>query len=101
MPLFVAGKSGNPEGRPAGVSRFSARTVKGMVDRFVKRNVTPKRLSKIFDGLSAKDQAEMIKDLLPYVLPKQSPEGINSEEIDKLHNMLERALKQKAQSNVV
>ncbi len=91
MSLFVAGKTGNPAGRP----KNSVRSIKGMVERFVKRNITPNRLQKMYASLSAKDQIEMLLQLLPYTIAKQSPEGLSNEEIDRLYQMVEDALKNK------
>jgi len=93
-PMWVAGgKSANPAGRP----KNSVRTVKGMVERFVRRNITPNKLQKMFGPLNEKDKIDMLLQLLPYVMAKQSSEGINQEEVEKLHEMLENALKQKEQ----
>ena len=91
MALFVAGKSGNEQGRP----RSSVRSVKGMVERFVRRNITPTKLSKIFEKLTESQKADFLLQLLPYTIAKQSPEGINQEEIDRLYNMVQDALKEK------
>lgn len=92
--MFVAGKSGNLKGRP----KHSATSIKGRVERFLRRQMTATRLNRIFDELDAKDQVAMLKEFLPYVMPKQSSEGISQEEIDRLARMLENAIdaKQKA-----
>jgi lipopolysaccharide biosynthesis regulator YciM len=91
-PMWVAGgKSANPTGRP----KASVRTIKGMVERFVRRNITPNKLQKMYATLSVKEQMEMLMHLLPYAIAKQSPEGISSEEVDRLYHMVEEALKAK------
>lgn len=90
MALFVAGKSGNESGRP----KASARTVKGMVERFVKRNISPNKLSKIFEKLTEGQKADLLLQLLPYVIPKVPSDGINQEEFEVLRTMLEQSLKQ-------
>jgi hypothetical protein len=96
-PLFVAGQqSPNPSGRP----KHSVRSVKGMVERFVRRNMTPNRLSRIFDELSARDQAELLTALLPYVISKQPTDAINQEEIERLHAMLQEALNKEEHGKV-
>jgi RNase P protein component len=96
-PMWVAGsKSANPSGRP----KSSARSIKGMVERFVRRNITRNRLSRIFDELSASQQADLLMQMLPFIIPKQSPDSISQEEVERLHQMLEQALKEK-HSNVV
>lgn len=79
-------KSANPAGRP----KNSVRTVKGMVERFVKRNITPNRLQKMFDGLTDLQKLNMLTELLPYVAPKQTAEGISGEEIDKLYEKIQQ-----------
>jgi hypothetical protein len=92
-PMWVAGsKSANPAGRPRGSSN-SATTIRGKLERFVARNYTMNRMNKIFEELSARDQATLYKDLLPYILPKQSPEAINENEIEKLYELVENAIK--------
>lgn len=82
-PLWKAGmKAQNPHGRP----RHSVTTVKGMVERFVKRNITPNKLQKMFDGLNELQKLNMLTELLPYVASKQSAtDGLSSAEIDKLY----------------
>src|SRR5688572_10330811 len=90
--MWVAGgKSANPLGRP----KSSARSVKGMVERFVRRNISPNRLSRIFDELSASQQADLLMQMLPFVIPRQSPDSISQEEVERLHQMLVQALKEK------
>ncbi len=59
-PLWKVGmESANATGRP----KHSVRTVKGMVERFVKRNITPNKLQKMFDALSEKDKLNMLTEL--------------------------------------
>jgi hypothetical protein len=91
MSLFVAGKSGNPEGRPR--NRYSAKTIKGLTERWLKKQMTPGKLTKIFDQLSAKDKAELIVSLIPFCAPRMTDSGISKEEVDKLYDMVEQSLK--------
>ncbi len=92
-PLWITGnKSANPAGRP----KHSVRTVKGMVERFVKNNMTPNKLKKLFGQLTPSQQAEMLMQLLPYTLGKVPTESISPEEVDKLHRMVEETVKKKA-----
>ncbi|MBL7739365.1 MAG: hypothetical protein JNK14_09100 [Chitinophagaceae bacterium] len=83
--------SPNPEGRRK--MKNSARTVKGMVERFIKRNITPNKLQALYDGLPAKDKLTFLIEILPYCAPKQSAlavEGrfaeLSDNDLDKLYN---------------
>ena len=97
-PLWIPGsESANPSGRP----KYSVRSTKGMIERFVRRNITPNKLSRIFDKLSPTEQADLLMNLIPYVVPKQSAEAINQEEIERLHEMLETALKEKQHDKAI
>lgn len=77
-PNWIKGtKSPNPAGR--GKMKHSARTVKGMVERFIKRNITPNKLQAMFDGLkSDKDRLQVLTELMPYAIAKQSSVKIES-----------------------
>ena len=70
------GKSPNPKGRSK--MKHSARTVKGMVERFIKRNITPNKLQALYDGLSANNKLNLLIELLPYCAAKQSALSIES-----------------------
>src|SRR5687768_10287980 len=86
-PLWIPGsKSANPTGRP----KSSVRSVRGMVERFVRRNITPNKLQKMFNSLTSTQQIEMLLQLLPYAIAKQSPEGLNEQQIDELYSKLEQ-----------
>jgi hypothetical protein len=92
-PMWVAGgNSPNPEGARAR-NKHSARTTKGMIERFLKRNMTPRKLQSLYDGLTALQKIELLGQLLPYVLPKQSPEAIGEAEVELLYQKLEQTLK--------
>lgn len=91
MSLFVAGKSGNPEGRPR--NRYSAKTIKGLTERWLKKQLTANKLNSIFDKLSAKDKADFLVSLVPFCTPRMTDNGISKEEVDKLYSMVEDALK--------
>lgn len=88
---IVGGKSPNPGGRPKIVS--SVRTIKGMVERFVKKNITPNRLQKMFNGLKESQQLEMLLQLLPYVIPRVQADRLTNEEIEQLYSRLEEKIK--------
>ena len=91
MALFVAGESGNLEGRPR--NRYSAKTIKGLTERWLKKQIARNKLDKIFDQLSAKDKAEFIVSLVPFCTPKMSESSISKEEVDALYDRLEKELK--------
>ena len=91
-PLWKVGmEAPNKHGRP----KASARSIKGMIERFVRRYISPNRLSRIFDELCASQQADLLMQMLPFVIPKQSPDSISPEEVERLHQMLESAIKEK------
>ncbi len=82
-------KAGNPSANPAGRPKHSVRTVKGMVERFVKRNITPNKLQKMFDALSEKERLNMLTELLPYVASKMgSCDSLSAADVDSLYSNL-------------
>lgn len=91
-PLWKVGTSGNPHGRPK--LKNSVRSIKGMVERFVKRNITPNRLQKMYDALTENQKLEMLTMLLPYVMakPASTADTLTPEEIDALYAKLELKL---------
>ncbi len=99
-PNWVKGaKSPNPQGRAK--MKSSARTVKGMVERFIKRNITPNKLQAMFDKLGARDKLSMLTLLLPYCTPKQSQLSINAQfdqlsdrDLERLYNQVMGAIPQ-------
>jgi hypothetical protein len=84
--MFPVGQSGNPKGRVK--LKYSAVTVKGYIERFLHHNLTPTKLQRIFNKLSAKDQLELITALLPYYTAKQQPDSISASDVDKLYEEL-------------
>ena len=100
--LWIAGQSGNPEGKKTG-TRHSARTIKGRIERFLGRNMSAKALQTMFSKLPEKEQAQMLVALLPFVLPRQSMEAMSSEQIDTLYDRMMEGLNKSKQStkNVV
>lgn len=91
-PMWIAGgKSPNPGGR--GKMKNSARTVKGMVERFIKRNITPRKLQALYDGLTALQKLDLLSQLLPYILPKVQAESMSDAEIDLFYQKLEQTIK--------
>src|SRR5690242_401445 len=73
-------KKGDPSTNPAGRKKMkhSARTVKGMVERFIKRNITPNKLQAMYDGLEAKDKLTVLMELLPYCAAKQASVSVHN-----------------------
>jgi len=63
------GSSPNPEGRRK--MRHSAKTIKGMVERFLKRNMTTSKLQSLYNELPAQGKVNLLTELMPYALPKQ------------------------------
>lgn len=98
-PLWKAGMAPvNPAGRP----KRSVTTVKGMVERFVIRNITPNKLQKMFNVLSEKDKLNMLTELLPYVAAKQSSvDGMSNADVDRLYNDLMAAIENQQNAKAV
>ena len=90
--LFIAnGPSPNPSGRPKNVN--SVRTVRGMVQRFIKKNITPNKMQKMYDGLTDLQRLEMLQSLLPYVIARVQPDAISEAEVELLYEKLEKTVK--------
>jgi hypothetical protein len=64
------GESPNPNGRKK--TRYSVRTPKGLLENFIKKNITPARLQRMFDELDSKDQLKFLTEVLPFIIPKQT-----------------------------
>jgi hypothetical protein len=97
-PMWVAGgKSPNPEGSRLR-KKHSARTVKGMVERFVKKNITPNKLQKMYDKLTANQQLEMLLQLVPYVIAKVQPDSMSKEEMNIIFDKIQSKIDEAANS---
>ena len=97
-PMWVAGStSANPSGRP----KRSIRTVRGMVENFIRRNITPNKLQKMFGTLTEKDKLDMLLQLLPYAIAKQSSEGLSKEEAQAILDKVEQKIKQQEHGKAV
>jgi hypothetical protein len=97
--LWIAGQSGNPNGKLPG-TRYSAKTVKGRIERFLSRNMSAKALQSMFNKLSERDQGQLLVALLPFVMPRQSMDAISGDQIDELYDKITRALDQKSKANI-
>jgi hypothetical protein len=65
---FKPGQSGNPAGRKKGVKNKIALPLKEQLVDFLNDKI--QELPLIWDKLSPRDRATMLKDLYPYFLPK-------------------------------
>ena len=93
--MYVAGHVADPK---AGRKKGSVRSVKGMLSRFVLRELSPQKLKTLFSKLTERDRAYFLIQALPYVCPRESADGLSQEEVDKLYDKLNDVLTQK-QSN--
>lgn len=86
------GQSPNPAGRPK--KKRSSPTIARMIERFVMRNVSPRKLQKLFEGLKPNEQAMFLSDLLPYAIskkPTQAQIGIgqlSDAQLQQLHDQV-------------
>lgn len=75
-------------GRP----KYSVLEPKGMLLRFVKRNISPNKLQDLYSRLTPWQKADFLKEVLPYILSKKQPDSISADEIDLLYSRLEQAV---------
>lgn len=85
--LFVAGQSGNKKGRPKG-TKYSSLTLRGKLERFLNKNMTARSMQTMYDSLTPGDKSKFLATILNYTLPKQTTDGLSSEEVDKLYQQL-------------
>jgi hypothetical protein len=81
--------SPNPKGRKAAASVTS---VRGMLSRFVKRNLTPRKVQALYDQLTVKEKLQFLTECIPYILAKPSAGGadidfnkFNDRQIDEMY----------------
>ncbi len=67
MAKFESGKSGNPEGRPAGSRNRTTEQIREAVREFIDGNMD--NLQKDFDRLKSRDRLRFMLGLLKFVLP--------------------------------
>ena len=87
----------NPNGRP----KNSVRSIKGMLERFMRRNASPRQLQKMYDKLTENQKLEMITQILPYVLAKPQADSLSVHEIEELYSKLEQTVKDAATKKAV
>ena len=88
-PLWKVGmKPQNPLGRP----KHSVTTPAGMLERFVKRHITPNKLKVLFDKLTPNGQADFLIQTMPYIMAKKMPDSISASDVDELYAKLEAAI---------
>jgi hypothetical protein len=88
MMWIKGGESPNPLGR-----KLARQTLNAAVERFLKRNLTEKKLQALYDTLQPKDQLSLTMMLLPYALPKKADESaVSREEILRVNELIETKL---------
>jgi hypothetical protein len=86
------GQSPNPQGRPK--KKRSSEPIARLIERFVARNITPRKLQQMYDKLEVKDRMLFMIDILPYAVSKkpiQAAIGIgqlNDQQLDQLYNQV-------------
>ncbi len=96
-PLFKVGET-NPYPN-AGAPRKSIRTAAGMLTAFITRSISSQQLKKLFDKLTAKEQADFLLQSFPYIMAKKSNDVLNASDIDAAYNKLMDALNTNAKAS--
>lgn len=97
---ILGGKSPNPEGSRLR-KKHSSRTVKGMVERFVKKNITPNKLQRMYDKLTENQRLEMLLQLLPYTIAKVQPDSISKDEVEEIFERIEQKINENKSKKAV
>jgi len=80
-PLWVAGVSGNPSGKPKGAKRNPLTSLQ----RWYSRNGSLKELDRLYKALQTdKDKIDMMKAVWYYLLPRPQADAISNEEAELL-----------------
>ncbi len=93
-PLFKIGET-NPYPN-AGAPRKSVRTAAGMLESFIKRNISPQALKKLFGKLTPREQAEFLLKSFPYIMAPKSNEALTAHDIDNAYNKLMEAIQKQS-----
>lgn len=91
-PMWVAGKSGNPDGG----RRHNKATVHSLIDRLLKGVFTYKEFKKRSEKLSDAQFFEIGYRLMALKVPKPSADSLSQEEIELLYQKLEDGIRKKA-----
>jgi hypothetical protein len=71
---------------PAGRKKGSKRNWKRELERFVARNGSSKELERLYDHLESEtEQAEMLKWIYAYIVPKPRADSMSADEIQALY----------------
>lgn len=73
--------------------KYSVRTVSGMLECFIKKEIKPLQLRKLYNQLKPHEQLKFLTEVLPYCVAKKVDGGIGADEINKLHQMIMEASK--------
>jgi len=90
-PNWKKGISGNPHGRP---KKKSAEPVARMIERFIRKNITPNRMQKLYDSLDAGGKLTVLTDLLPYCISKKPTQqaiaigNLSDQQLDDLYSQV-------------
>ena len=75
----------------------SSRTIRGRLERFLKRQLTAQKLGEMYDSLTAKEKLAFLTEVLPYVLAKPSAgqdmdlDRLTDEQVDALYSRVMKA----------
>lgn len=78
----------------------SGRTIRGKVERFIKRNLSPQQLQALYDVLTEKEKLQFLTELLPYILAKPSAgqdmdlSRLTDDQVDHLYTQVMEAARQ-------
>lgn len=86
-PMWIAGKSGNPGGRPKGTKR----NWKKELEHFIRRNGSHRELERLYRRLDTeKEQSEMLKWIFSYVVAKPQAATMSEQEIEAFHDRAQK-----------